>query len=187
MFGALHKRQKKLFYRFSQHIQTFVLFFLSEIALLIFPVCSHALFGDMMHLLGPDLHLEWLATVADHRRMQRLIQVVPRDRYPVLKTLWNGRPDVVYDAHRKITIFTIVFGDNAGRDQVIDLLDHDLLLFKLFPERIKAFDAPLNSHEGHLILGQFFRDSRSDLFESGLEFRAACINLDGQTLIILGI
>src|SRR5262245_46242674 len=94
--------------------------------------------GNVVHLLGTYLNIESLAAISDYRGVQRLIEIIPRDRDPVFETLWYRGPEVVYDAHRQIAVFSIVWGDDARGDQVIDLLDHDLLILQLFPKRIQT-------------------------------------------------
>ena len=113
-----------------------------------------AFFGDVVHLLGSDLHLERLPAVADHGRVKRLVQVVARYRDPILETLGNGRPDVVDYAQRQIAVLSVVRRDDAGGDQVVNLLDHDLLLFEFFPERIETLDPALDLDERDLVFGQ---------------------------------
>ena len=44
-------------------------------AVLIGPMRGHAAFGNIVHMLGADLHLHTLLIGADNRRMQRLIAV----------------------------------------------------------------------------------------------------------------
>src|SRR5262249_26523847 len=67
----------------------------STAALFVLPVCSDALFGDAVHFLGANLHLEMLASGAHHRRMQRLVEVRPRDGDEILDSPWNRVPFVM--------------------------------------------------------------------------------------------
>lgn len=92
--------------------------------------------------------------------MKGLVQIISRNRYPVLKTLRNRRPDVVNDTESEITILPVILRNNTCSDQVIDLLDHYLLLFELLPERIETLYAAFYLNKGNPILGQLFSDRR---------------------------
>jgi len=134
LLGALDQGKQKLLNSLAQLVEALVLVLFAEFAFLIFPMGGNALLGNAVHFLGPDLDLEGLAAITDNRRMQRLVQIVPRDRYPVLKTLGNRGPDVVDNAHRQIAVLSIVFSDYAGGDQIVYLFYAQLLFGEFFPE-----------------------------------------------------
>ena len=95
---------------------------------------GNALFGDPVHFLGTDLHLKCLSSISDHGRVQGLIQVVPWNGDPVLESLGNRRPNIVNDAQGQIAILPVIFRNDPRRDQVVNLLDHEFLLFKFLPK-----------------------------------------------------
>src|SRR5690606_32149075 len=108
VFAALHKRQQKFFDRPAKFVNVLVVLF-AELVLFVTPMRGDAFFSDTMHLFGSDLNLKWLPRVADNGRMKGLIQIVPRNGYPVLKTLGNGRPDIVYDTECEVAVLSVVF------------------------------------------------------------------------------
>ena len=57
---------------------------------LVLPMRGDTLLGDLVHLLGPDLHLQRHAPGAEQGRVQRLVTVDPGDGYVVLETARHG-------------------------------------------------------------------------------------------------
>src|SRR3954464_1163845 len=102
-------------------------------------MCRNAFLRDLMHFLRPYLYFKRLATVSNHRRMKRTVEIVAGNCDPVPESLGNRCPDIVDDAKCEITIFFLVRSDDPGRYQVVDLLDHQFSFFELFPERIETF------------------------------------------------
>ena len=56
-----------------------------------------AFLGDAVHFLGANLHFEGLAVRANHRRVQRLVEIGPRDGDEILDAARDGPPGVVND------------------------------------------------------------------------------------------
>src|SRR5262249_79954 len=126
-------------------------------------------------------------TVADHGGVKRLIQIVPRDRDPVLETLGNGSPYIVDNAECEVAVLFVVGSNYAGRDQVVDLLDHYSLLAKLFPKRIASFYPTLYLDKRNTVLSQLCLDGRCYLFKSGFQFGPTSVNLLRETAVLFRI
>ena len=120
-------------------------------AILVFPVRGHALFGDAMHLLRANLHLEGLPGM-NHGGVQRLVEVRPRHGDVILESPGNGTPYLMDHAERRITILHRV-GNHAHGEQVVDLIERPLLLLNLLVQRIEALDAGLH-FGGNAVLDQ---------------------------------
>ena len=113
-------------------------------AFLVLPVRGDAFFGDAVHLLGADLDFEGLPVRADHRGVQRLVEVGPRDGDEILDAPGNGPPLVVDHAQRRVAVLHRI-GDDAQRHQVVDLVDRDLLPAQLLEHRIRPLHAPVDA------------------------------------------
>src|SRR5436190_14481 len=125
-----------------------------------------------------------------HRRervnvFREKVELVTGNGYPVLETLGNRRPDIMYDAEGKVAVRLIVRSDNARGDQVVNLFDHDPLLSKFFPKRVKPLNASLDRDKGHLILVQSGRDRRADLFKYRFELGTPGIDFLCEFLVFI--
>ena len=96
---------------------------------LVFPVRGDTLLGDAVHFLGADLHLERLPGM-DHGRVQRLIEIRPRHGDVVLEAPRHGPPNLVDHAERRVAVLDRI-GDHANGQQVVNLVEHPLLLLDL--------------------------------------------------------
>src|SRR5271156_407499 len=112
------------------------------VAVFVFPVSGDALFGDAMHFLRADLHFESLAAV-NHRGVERLIQVRPGHGDVILETPRDGRPDLVDDAERGVTVFNAVSDDADGK-QIVHLINDALLLLNFQVQRVGALHSRLD-------------------------------------------
>ena len=65
------------------------------VALLVLPVGGDSFLGDVMHFLGPDLHLEGMTAGADDGSVQRLVQIGAGNRDEVFNSPGNRMPFVV--------------------------------------------------------------------------------------------
>ena len=108
----------------------------------VFPVRRDALFRDSMHILRTNLHLEGLAGV-NHRGVQRLIQVRARHRYVVFESAGHRAPQLMHHSKRGVAILHRV-GDHAHGEQVVNLIEHALLLLNFQVERVETLGAALN-------------------------------------------
>ena len=70
----------------------------------VFPVGGDAVFGGIVHLPGPDLHLEGDALGTDDRRMDTLIHVRLRRRDIVFKAAGNRLVHIVNDAQHVVAV-----------------------------------------------------------------------------------
>jgi len=82
--------------------------------------------GHLVHLFGADLDLELHSALDHHRGVQRLVEVRQRHRDEVLDAARHRAPQRVDRAERGVTVLH-GFGDDADREQVIDLFDRNAL------------------------------------------------------------
>ena len=119
-----------LFEQLAHPLEVALVALVADAAFLVLPVRGDAFLGHPVHLDRPDLHLERHAVLADHRGVQRLVAVGPRHRDEVLDAARHRRPRLVDDAERGVAVLHAV-GDDAQRDEVVDLLELDLLPLQL--------------------------------------------------------
>jgi len=154
----------------------------ADAAFLVLPVRRDAFLGDPVHVDGPDLNLERQAAIADDRRVQRLIAVRPLHRDEVLDPARNGLPGLVDDAERGVGVLHRV-GDDADRDQVVDLLQLDLLPLELEEDAVEALDAAVDLPHRHLGLGQLLRDRPLQLLDHALGNAPLVLDLGLERLV----
>ena len=98
---------------------------------LVAPVGRDAVLGPVVHLRGPDLHLDRLAVQPDHRRVQRLVHVELGRVDVVLEAPVHRGPDGVDGAQRGPAVL-LGLDDDPDGDQVVDVVEllapHDHLL-----------------------------------------------------------
>ena len=130
----------------------------ADAPLLVLPVRGDALFRVPVHLFGANLHFEWHAPLADHRRVQRLIAVGPRHRdEEVLDAARHGRPCLMDDAERGVAVLHAV-GDDAQRDEVVHLVELDALPLELLADAVEPLQASVHVQHRYLRLAQLGRD-----------------------------
>jgi hypothetical protein len=168
----------------AQPLERLVFARVLELALFVLPVRGDALFGDAVHLLGADLHLERLPLVADDRGVQRLIQVLARRGDEVFDAARHGVPVLVNDAERGVAV-AHVLGDDADRGEVVDLVERDLLPLQLEVNAVEPLDAPFDADDGDALLVEVARDARFDLFEERVGGRAAALDGGLELLVIV--
>ena len=83
-------------------------------ALFVAPVRGHAELGASVHLLGADLHLDGLTPRADHRRVQRLVEVELRRVDVVLESSLHRRPERVDRAERRPAVALLLDDQRAA-------------------------------------------------------------------------
>src|SRR6266576_4048618 len=91
--------------------------------------------------------------------MERLVEVVPRGGNPILYATWNRSPGVMDNAQSGIAMSYFVWRNYPSRNQIVDLVEIDLLLFQLFPDGIESLYASFNPHERYIRLGHLRFDS----------------------------
>ena len=136
------------------------------LALLVAPVGGDAFLGDQVHLAGADLHLEGLALVADHRGVQRLVEVALRHRDVVLEAARDGTPALVHDAERCIGVLERP-GDDAEGQVVEQLRDVDALAAQLLVDRVVTLDAEADLGVDLRLL-EGLRQALADALDGGL-------------------
>ena len=70
--------------KLAQPLEVALVAVVADAPFLVFPVRRDSFFRVPVHLLGPNLHFERHAALADDRRVQRLVAVWPRHRDEVL-------------------------------------------------------------------------------------------------------
>ncbi len=123
-------------------------------ALLIGPVRGDAHLGDIVHLAGADLHLDAQAMRADDAGVERLVVVGLRGRDEVLEAARDHRIAAVQHAQRLVAGRHVIDHD-AERHDVRKLLELDLLLLHLAPDRIGRLLAAGNGAGDALLLQHF--------------------------------
>ena len=72
--------------------------------LLVLPVGGNAVFGDFVHLLGADLHLEGDGVIAHDRGVQALVHIGLRRADIILEAAQNGLIQIVHDAQHIVAV-----------------------------------------------------------------------------------
>jgi hypothetical protein len=150
-------------------------------------VRGDALLGDAVHLLGAYLNLEGLPLVANHRGVERAVEVVARRRNPVLEAAGDGLPECVDDAERAVAVARLVGRDDARGDEVVDLIELYLLALELLPDGEEALDATFDGDEGDAGLADLKLVSLGDLTEEGFVLGATALQLLGQLFVLFGM
>ena len=73
-------------------------------AIFVFPMRSDALFGYLVHLLGPDLHFKGGAFLRYHGGVQRLIKIWPRHSDEIFNATGHRPPQIVNDPQYGIAV-----------------------------------------------------------------------------------
>src|ERR1700677_4882365 len=102
------------------------------------PMRRHAPLGDLMHLLGADLHFHALLLRTDDRRVDRAITVGFRVGDKILEALGDHPPCGVKDTQRTITV-VFAFNDDAKAEYVRQGFEVELLVLQLAPDGVRPF------------------------------------------------
>ena len=89
---------------------------------LVLPVRCNTFLGDAVHLLGPDLHFELMATFTHHRGVQRLVAIGARNGDEVLDPPRYWVPQSMNESEDRITR-RHVLGNHAHGQQIVDLVE----------------------------------------------------------------
>ena len=123
--------------------------------LAIAPMRGHAALGDVVHFLRADLHFDALLLRPDHGGVDRAIAVGLRIRDEILEALRHHAPVLVQHAERAIAILRRLH-DHAEAENVGELLEIELLVLQLAPDRVgplgAAIDPGLDAMLGELAL-----------------------------------
>ena len=112
---------------------------LRAVLILISPMRGHALFGDAMHLLRANLHLEWLPGM-DDGGVQGLVEVWPGHGDVILESAGHRPPHLMHDSQSGIAA-THRIGDDAHGQQVIYLIESAFLPLGLQVNGVEPLDA----------------------------------------------
>ncbi len=112
-------------------------------AFLVPPVGGDADLAHLVHLVGPDLDLERLAVERDHRGVERLVEVVLRDRDVVVELAGDRAPDRVDDAEGRVAVADLVDEQADGVD-VVDLAELRALALHLLPDAVDVLRPALD-------------------------------------------
>ena len=118
--------------------------FAAALAGFIFPMRGYTVFGDMVHFLCSDLHLERDSVAADNGRMERLIHIRLRCRNIILKASRDGFEKLVDYSESGITFYLVV-NDYAQGVEVVYLVKAFVLVEHLPIDRIYGLYATLES------------------------------------------
>ena len=112
--------------------------------LLVAPVRGDAVLGDLVHLVGADLHLERPRARPHDAGVQRLVHRLLRVRDVVVERAGDGPPCLMHHAQRVVAVARIV-NEHAQRDEVVDLVERLTLggvALHLLVRRVEVLDAP---------------------------------------------
>ena len=119
------------------------------------PMRGDAALGDVMHVLGADLDFDALLFRPDHRGVDGAVAVGLGRGDEILEALRHHLPVGVHDAERAVAIL-LVFDDDAEAENVGELLEIELLVLQLAPDRERplgaAIDPGLDAMLGQLAL-----------------------------------
>ena len=130
-------------------------------AVLVERVRGDAIFRDLVHRAGADLHFDALAARADHGRVDRAVVIGLGRRNIVLEALRHGRPGGVDDTDRAVAVGKAV-DDHTKADNVGQLLEGDRLALHLAVDRIGPLLAPRHLGADALV-GKLAGELRLDL------------------------
>ena len=136
-------------------------------ALLILPVRGNAVFGDLVHLLGADLHLEGDTVRADDRGVERLVHVRLGCADIVLEAAEDRAVQVVNDAEHVVAVRHGV-DDDAEREEVEHLVHRLILRIHLAVDAVGVLHAPVDPEIGNVLLFEARFDLRLHALHEGL-------------------
>ena len=113
----------------------------ADLALLVRPVRGQAIFGLGMHRAAPELDFDARVFRVHDARVQRAIAVALGGGEVILEPARHHRPAAVDDTQRPVA-FLLGADDDAERHDVGELLEADVALGHLAPDRIGMLLAP---------------------------------------------
>ena len=136
-------------------------------ALLRLPVRGNAVFGDLVHLLGADLHLEGDTVRADDRGVERLVHVGLGRADIVLEAAEDRAVQVVNDAEHVVAVRHGV-DDDAEREEVEHLVHRLILRVHLAVDAVGVLHAAVDLEIRDVLLLQARLDLRLHAVHKGL-------------------
>ena len=112
-------------------------------AFLVAPVRRNPVFGDPMHIVRADLHLEESASARDHGRVQRLIHVALWHRDVIVELSWNRGPEAVNNSKRRIALRDRGYHNPEGK-QVVQLVEAPPRPLHLLVNGVDVLGTPCN-------------------------------------------
>ena len=129
-------------------------------AFLVSPVGGKAALGLFVHFLASNLDLDPHLGIVNHRGVQRLIAVALGRRDIILEAARDHRPAAVDQAQCAVRL-TDVFDDDPERHHVRQLLEADVPLSHLLPDRIRMFLAA-GDHGLEAVVGEVELQAEAD-------------------------
>ena len=96
-----------------------------------------AVFRVLVHVVRSDLHFERLAFGPDHGRMQRPVAVGFRLGDVVVEFPCEGRPEVVHQPQRCVTVLDAL-DEDTHRANVVERIDARVLAAHLVPDAVNV-------------------------------------------------
>src|SRR5690242_11312953 len=109
--------------------------------LLITPVGGDAIFGVLVHLVRANLDFERLAFFEDHRRMQRLIEVILWCSDVIIELARDWTPCLMNYPQHLIAGVNII-DQNADGTNIVNLLERDAFALHLAPDAVDMLGTP---------------------------------------------
>ena len=154
-------------------------------ALLVAPVRGHPVLGELVHLLGTDLHLHHPPLGADNRGMQGLVAVVLGLGDVVVELVRQVLPQIVHHAQGHVALRHRLH-DDTHRQQVGQLLQGHALALHLLPDAVQVLGPAV--HLGlDAGLGQRRAHALDEAFDVGLTAGAVVVHGAGQLTIGIGL
>src|SRR5262245_18028186 len=149
---------------------------IADAPLFVLPVSCDALLRHPVHFDRADLNLERDTSLADHRRVQRLIAVRAGHRDEVLDAARDRRPRLVDDAERAVAVLDAV-GHHPQGDEVVDLLELDFLTLELLVNAPESLDSPIDLGHWNLGVAQLRFDGRLQALNQAFSGAAPRVDL----------
>src|SRR5262249_38791425 len=143
--------------------------------LFILPMCGNALFGDPVHVVGPDLDFEGLAAIANNGSMKGLIEILARDRNHVLEPARYRLPGGMDDTEGGVAILD-GFGNHPDCNQVVDLIYGDVLALEFLIDGIESLDSALDMEERDVRSFHQVGDALADVLDDVVQALPAAFN-----------
>ncbi len=158
-FKRMHKfvRVTRSVFRFDQPgnpFQLFVDFLFGAGAALVFPMSTHTVFGNVMHLPGTDLHFKRNAVPPDNRGMKRTVQVGLGGGNIILETSGHGIKHLVDNSQNNIALGLGIY-DNTQGIKIVNLVKALVLVVHFLINAVNRFDAPLQG-KSNVVFTEFF-------------------------------
>ena len=157
-------------HQLAQPVDLLVEAAVGPVALLVAPVGRDAVLRLLVHLVGPDLDLEVAAPGADHRGVQRAVEVGLGLGDVVVELARDGLPQAVHQPQHRVALPQLLHQHAHGRD-VVDLFEAQALALHLLVDAVDVL-GPAHDLGGDVGLGQLLLEDPHDLLDRGAPGRA---------------